>query len=166
MSRGSNRAVARQAVLLACALVVLNVSLAFSNVWPTPAVQWHGQLSAEVALVVLGLAAAAELGWMAGRRLISAATLLWVVLIIGRYADVTVQSLFGRELNLYWDARHFSAVGAMLAFVARPGLILLVVAVGVVIPILLFLPSRWALRVVSGSMQHAGARRTLAAVAA
>jgi hypothetical protein len=79
---------------------------------------------------------------------------------------VTVQSLFGRELNLYWDARHFSAVGAMLAFVARPWLVLLVVAVGVLIPVLLFLPSRWALRTVSGSMQYPKARRTLAAVAA
>src|SRR5215213_6865259 len=119
MTRVSNRAVMQHALLLACALIVLNVSLAFGNIWPTPAIQWRGDLSVELALVVLGLALAAERGWIPSRRAIG------VVLMIGRYADVTVQSLFGRELNLYWDARNFSAVGGMLAFVARPGLVLL-----------------------------------------
>jgi hypothetical protein len=166
MTRVSNRAIARQALLLAIALTVLNVSLAFANIWPTPGVQWHGELSIELALLVFGLAVAAERGWTPGRRFVGGAAIVWVILTIGRYADVTVQSLFGREINLYWDSRHFSAVGAMLAFVARPWLILLIVAAIVVIPLLLFLPARWALRVVSGAMSHARPRRTLAALAA
>src|SRR3954467_15882816 len=102
MTRVSNRAVVQQALLLACALIVLNVSLAFGNIWPTPAIQWRGDLSVELAVVVLGLALAAERGWIPSRRAIGVGAVVWVVLMIGRYADVTVQSLFGREINLYW----------------------------------------------------------------
>ena len=42
------------------------------------------------------------------------------VLTIGRYADVTAPALYGRPMNLYWDARHLPNVGAMLAEVATP----------------------------------------------
>jgi hypothetical protein len=41
-----------------------------------------------------------------GRLAISLFTLAMVLLAIGRYADVTVPALFGRKMNLYWDAFH------------------------------------------------------------
>ena len=33
---------------LLAALVLLDASLTFENVWPTPAVRWHGALSIEL----------------------------------------------------------------------------------------------------------------------
>jgi hypothetical protein len=154
-----------QGLGLVFALVLLNVSLAFGNIWPTPAVQWHGELSVELACVVLGLALAAAAGWRPSSRAMRALAVVWVLLIIGRYADVTVQSLFGREINLYWDSRHFSAVGAMLAVVARPWLVVLFPLVAILLPFLLFVVCRWALRCVARSMDRPLLRRTLAAVA-
>src|SRR5262245_37973920 len=110
MNGVSNRAVAFRAAAVAGALLLLNVSLAFTNIWPTPFVHWRGELSAELGLLVLCVCLAASRGWSASPRWLRSATILGVILVIGRYADVTVQSLFGREINLYWDSRHFSAV--------------------------------------------------------
>src|SRR5690349_5736226 len=107
MNGVSNRAVALSAAIVAGALLLLNVSLAFTNVWPTPFVHWRGELSGELGLFCLIVALAAAAGWRASDRAIRWMTVIWVVLVVGRYADVTVQSLFGREINLYWDSRHF-----------------------------------------------------------
>ena len=38
---------------LLVALALLNAALTFHNVWPTPAVEWRGEWSVEVALLVL-----------------------------------------------------------------------------------------------------------------
>ena len=38
------------------AIVLLNLSLTFYNVWPTPRIRWQGHLSAELAAVIVGLA--------------------------------------------------------------------------------------------------------------
>ncbi len=43
-----------------CALALLNASLTFRNVWPTPGVEWSGDLSIELAVFVLGLALASR----------------------------------------------------------------------------------------------------------
>ena len=43
-------------IVLVAALVVLDASLTFENVWPTPAVHWRAALSVELAVCVLGLA--------------------------------------------------------------------------------------------------------------
>lgn len=105
------------AVLLA--IVLLNVSLAFTNIWPTPKIHWDGHLSAEVAFVVIGLMA---VRWLSGskaapikqRRHLSWLAGAWVALVLGRYLDVMAPALYGRDVNLYWDSRHLPAVFAMM----------------------------------------------------
>src|SRR5688572_6479548 len=91
------------------ALVILDVSLSFASLWPTPGIRWTGQLSVECAVMVLGLA----LAWhLRGRPPAWALRILagfWMLLALGRYAAVTSTALFGRDINLYWDSRHFSA---------------------------------------------------------
>jgi hypothetical protein len=148
------------------ALVLLNASLAFTNIWPTPAIHWRGELSAELALFALAVAVAAARGWKPSPRWLKIATVVWIVLMIGRYADVTVQSLFGREINLYWDSRHFSAVGSMLAVVTHPWIVASVVAVALLIPVVLYLPLRWALDQVTSAAQFRRSRRALGGMAA
>ena len=99
---------------LAAALVLLNASLTFVNVWPTPRIAWGHALSLELALCVLLLAVAHR--WAAGLARILPA--LWVVLVAGHYLDVTAPGLYGREFNLYWDSQHLGNVAAMLAAAA------------------------------------------------
>jgi len=130
---------------LIAALVLLNVSLTFSNIWPTLAVWPTADVSVEVAACVLALLFAwrwrgapsqPTRRWLAG---------LWVALVVGRYIDVTVRSLYGRDLNLYWDLRLIPDVGAMFAVVAKSWLIAVAVLVAMVVPVLIYLPVRWAL---------------------
>ena len=103
---------------LTAALVLLNASLTFGNIWPTPAIRWQGELSVELASFILLLVIAsrwlgppsrAALGWLSA---------LWVLLAIGRYADVTAPALYGRDINLYWDLRYVPDVVSMLVRVA------------------------------------------------
>jgi phosphatidylglycerophosphate synthase len=152
----------RRAALLIAALVLLNASLSFENIWPTPFITWRGGVSIECAAVVLLMSWCGHVGKATGRWLGA----LWVVLVIGRYADVTAPSLWGREMNLYWDVRRLSAVTGMLTRVASIPLILLVVAIAVAVPVVLYRLMRWALRHVGGACERPRDRRVLAALAA
>ena len=104
------------------AIVLLNLSLTFYNVWPTPRIRWQGHLSAELAAVIVGLAVWLGASRVAGpgdrtgprRRVVKVLAAAWVALVIGRYLDVMAPALYGRPINLYWDARHLSAVASMM----------------------------------------------------
>ena len=146
---------------LVVALALLHVSLTFVNVWPTLRVRAGGDLSVELAVAVLALA-----GCSAWRGRLSdawARTLacLWVVLIIGRYIDVTTRSLYGREVNLYWDFRHVPKVGAMFASVATPWQIVGVFAAAVVCPLALYAASRWCFAQLSRAVTEPATRWVL-----
>src|SRR5687768_5997015 len=104
---------------VAVALAALNTTLTFSNVWPTLAVRLNTGLSVELAFLVLALVLARRWGGPLSPSAQRWLSVLWVILIIGRYADVTVRSLYGREVNLYWDVQFAPDVGAMFAFVAE-----------------------------------------------
>ena len=98
-------ATARRIALALLALAVLNTLLSLRNWWPTPGVLPDHRLSPEfVALWLSMLACVAWRGALSARLLgwLSAGTLL---LVLARYADVTVPSLFGRPVNLYWDGQ-------------------------------------------------------------
>jgi phosphatidylglycerophosphate synthase len=163
---GNNR---RGWVALAAALVLLNASLTFENVWPTPAIRWSGQVSPELVVLLLGLLAASRLlgrrdralaGWLGGA---------WLLLILGRYADVTAPALYGRDVNLYWDLPHVSNVAAMLAQAAPAWLVLLAIAGAGLTVFAFHTLVRWSLTRVLGAMAVARERAvvgTLAVVAA
>src|SRR5258705_12754647 len=93
-------------------LVILNASLTFENVWPTPRIRWGHALSLELALCVLILAVAHRWARPLARRVLPA---IWIVLVAGRYLDVTAPGLYGRDFNLYWDSQFLGNVTAMLA---------------------------------------------------
>src|SRR5690349_5950377 len=90
---------------LVAALLLLDVSLTFHNVWPTPAISWRGEISVELAAYIIGCALLTTR--LRSRSISSTAlrwiTVVWIFLVVGRYADVTAASLFGRDINLYWD---------------------------------------------------------------
>ena len=108
----------RQAIGLAVAVFVLNVALTLQDVWPTPGVQWAGEVSIELAGLLLLLA----LGGGFGRRALTAwapaLAALLLLLTLGRYAAITAPALYGRPINLYWDFEHVGNVAGMLGRVA------------------------------------------------
>ena len=164
MAAVSNQKRAGRWIALAAALLILNLSLAFANVWPTPAVTWHGQLSVELALCVLLLAIASRFG-PPSRALLRGLAALWVVLVIGRYAEVTAPALYGRPVNLYWDSRHVSAVAAMLARAASMWRVVLALIAATLVPVLIYIVLRWAIGRVAEAMRDPQSRRTLAVLA-
>src|SRR5688572_23421700 len=89
----------RRWAALAVALVLLDASLTFENLWPTPWVRWDGALSLELAICVLLMAAVSR--WWGGfpgsatRWL----TVIWMLLVFGRYSQVTTPALYGREIG-------------------------------------------------------------------
>lgn len=93
----------RRLVAAVVALVTLNGMLSFGPWWPTPGVVLQARLAPEfVALWFVLL-------WLAARGPAPARGAPWwlaalvLCLVLGRYADVTAPSLFGRPVSLYWD---------------------------------------------------------------
>jgi hypothetical protein len=165
MAGESNRSGRWRWAVLAAALVVLDASLTFNNLWPTPGVSWRGELSVELAACVLAMAIASRWLGPPSRALLGFVTALWVLLVAGRYAEVTAPALYGRQINLYWDVRHVSAVAAMLVRVASVRAIFLALAAAALIPFLLYAVLRWALGRVSDAMSRLRERRALVLLA-
>jgi hypothetical protein len=151
---------------LALALALLNASLTFQNVWPTPAVEWTGDLSVELAVCVLVLALAVGRSGGAPRRLIAWLAGLWLLLVVGRYAAVTAPAVYGREINLYWDVRHLGAVVSMMASALSPWAVAAVIGAVVLVSFVAHRLLFWALGCLAEAMRHPRARRTLAVAAA
>ena len=149
-----------------CALALLNASLTFRNVWPTPGIEWTGDLSIELAVFVLGLALASRRFGAPPRWLLTWFAAVWLLLAIGHYADVTAPAVYGREINLYWDVRHMGAVAAMLAAAVSPWIVVAIITGVLLISHVAHRFLRWALGCVADAMNHPRERRTLAATAA
>jgi hypothetical protein len=146
-------------------VLVLNVSLTFENVWPTPWVTWRPKVSVELAALLLALVAVRQLVCPPSPRALALLSASWVVLIISRYADETAPALYGRDVNLYWDLQYVPDVAAMLARAAPFWLVVLIVAAAAAALALLYAGSRWALGRVAHSLNHADARLAVGAFA-
>ena len=134
-----------QAVRVLLALVLLNAAVTFHNVWPTLGVHWPGELSVELAVLLLVLAMSNAWAGPTPRAVLALLSGVTVLFALGRYADVTVSALYGRDINLYWDAPQFAAVTGMLARVASPWAIA-AVCTGVAATLgVLYLIARWSL---------------------
>lgn len=149
-------------VAAAAGLVILDASLSFSSLWPTPIIKWTGQLSVECALLLAGLALLWQLRGQPAAWVLRLLAATWTALALGRYAAVTSTALFGRDINLYWDSRHFSAVAAMLARVASPLALAGVVLATIAVPLTVYALLRWALGRVNQALAREGVRRALA----
>jgi len=151
-------------IALVAAVLLLDVSLTFHNIWPTPAISWRGEISAELAAYMLILIAASR-----GRRMSSgvlrAVTTVFVFLVAGRYADVTATALFGRDINLYWDLRFIPDVISLLAKAAHVWLVLGVSIAAAMVFGVLYVVLRWALGCIATAATDARERVVLGAVA-
>jgi hypothetical protein len=93
----------RKVIWALLALLFLNGMLSFRDWWPTPGVLPDYRLAPE--FVWLWLALLALVAWRGtlSSRALKIVTFIYLLMVIGRYGDVTVPSLFGRPINLYWD---------------------------------------------------------------
>ncbi len=148
---------------LLASLILLNASLTFENVWPTPRIAWGNALSLELAVCLVLLAAARQWTTPLARRVLPA---IWIVLVAGHYLDVTAPGLYGREFNLYWDSQHLGNVAAMLGRVAPWWLIAAVVAIAVLSVLAAYLLARVAFTCVAKAFERRGTRLALSSVAA
>ena len=148
---------------LVASLIVLNASLTFDNVWPTPTITWGHTLSFELAVCILFLAAAHRWAAWAARRVLPA---IWIVLVAGHYLDVTAPGLYGRDFNLYWDSQHLGNVAAMLARAAPWWQIATIAGVAVLAAALAHLVARLAFSRVAPAVEHGGSRLVLGSLAA
>ena len=146
---------------LAAALALLNASLTFYNVWPTPAIRWQGELSLELVVCLLALFAMHRLVGPPTRRASMALALFWVLLILGRYGEVTAPALYGRDINLFWDVRYVSDVAAMLTSAASVRLAALATAGAAAVLILLYAGMSWAFGRVSAAIANTRDRLAL-----
>jgi len=150
-----------QWVKLIAALALLDAAVTFDNLWPTPAVTWRGGISVEVAVAVLAIVLAALARGRSSPKLLNAFSVAWIILAIGRYAEVTSPALYGRDINLYWDLRFIPDVVHMVTRVAPAWAVLAAIAAVAATVVLLCRLFRWAFGRVSAAAADARVRRTL-----
>jgi hypothetical protein len=115
--------------LVALALVLLNASVTFANVWPTAKIRWQNAVSIELAICVVMLACLPRRVAGVVRR---GLPLFWLLLVLGHYLDVTAPGLYGRDFNLYWDSAHLGNVVAMIIEATSAWIVALVIGVAIV----------------------------------
>jgi len=155
---------AGQWLKLAAALYVLNFVLTFHNVWPTPWITTRNELSVEIAALLVGLFALVKLRGRVSDRARSVLAIVLTVMCIGRYAEVTAPALYGRRINLYWDAQHLPGVAAMLIEAAPVWLVALLALAVVMLLVAVYTLLGWALRQVGNTLHYRGPGYTLAGV--
>lgn len=127
------------------ALLLLNGALSFKEWWPTPGVLPDHRIAPEFVWLWVILLILVAWRKRLGDRTLRVLSLAYLGLILGRYADVTVPSLFGRPVNLYWDGLQiprFLWVSAQERPFWQMALILLVLAI---LLVGLYRSIRWAI---------------------
>jgi hypothetical protein len=155
---------AGQWLKLAAALYLLNFVLTFHNVWPSPWITTRHELSVEIAALLVGLFALVKLRGRVSNRALSLLAILLTLMCIGRYAEVTAPALYGRRINLYWDAQHLPGVAAMLIEAAPVWLVALLALALLTLLVAVYVVLRWALRQVGNTLHYRGPGYTLAGV--
>ena len=141
----------RRGLALAAAVWLLDASLAFQNVWPTPLLKWAGELSVEWGVLLILIVAGQLCFGPLSRGALRWLTAGWLLLVLGHYADVTTPALYGRDINLYWDIRYMPDVAAMIVRAAPLWLVAASVAAVVLVVSLLYFLFRWAIRRVAAA---------------
>jgi hypothetical protein len=98
--RGSSATRIAKAVF---ALLVLNALLSFSAWWPTPGVVLDDRIAPEFVGLWLMILALVFFASRLSRPMLAGLTIAYMLLVLGRYLDVTIPSMFGRPINVFWD---------------------------------------------------------------
>jgi hypothetical protein len=85
------------------ALLLLNGLLSFSTWWPTPGILPDARLAPEFVLYWLLILVLVAWRRSLNNAMLGLLSVGYLLLVLGRYVDVTAPALFGRAVNLYWD---------------------------------------------------------------
>ncbi|NNE37864.1 MAG: hypothetical protein HKN08_06120, partial [Gammaproteobacteria bacterium] len=97
-------------VALGLAFYILNFALTFHNVWPTLGITTRHDLSVEIAAIIFLVSIYTwKIGKLSSGKITLPAGLL-TLMTLARYLEVTAPALFGRRINLYWDAQYLPHV--------------------------------------------------------
>ena len=154
-----------RAALVLLALLLVNCAITFHNVWPTLGIRWPGELSIEVAVLLLVLSISNAVLGRTSPCVLAFLSIVLVLFAIGRYGEVTAPALYGREINLYWDAQHVGALAGMLTAVAPVWVVVAGAIVFIVALVVLYLGARWSLGTLDGALRDRKARIGFGAVA-
>ncbi len=155
----------RRVAAVIVALLLVNGALTFHNVWPTLGIRWPGELSIEVAVLLLALAISNAVLGRTSPKVLAFLAVILVLFAIGRYGEVTAPALYGREINLYWDAQHVGALAGMLTAVA-PTWLIIVGAIALLVALtLLYLGAHWSLGTLDEALRERKAQIGFGAVA-
>jgi hypothetical protein len=147
---------------LALALLVLNFALTFHNVWPTLAITTRYELSVEIAVLIFVLAMYSRFIRPLSTPILTMLALLLTAMTIARYIEVTAPALFGRSINLYWDAKYIPHVTEMLVEVANPIMVILIFAGGLLALAGIFTSLRLALKRIATGLTNTVEQRAVA----
>jgi hypothetical protein len=150
---------------LAAALLLLNFALSFHNIWPTLWITHRYEVSLELVLLLPALLLHRRLLGPPPPRLLTVLAALMTLLTVGRYADVTAPALYGRPINLYWDAQHMPAVLTMIGRAAPPWQVASAVTALVLLLLALATGLRWCIGRLSVALDSAGECRVLGVLA-
>jgi Sulfatase len=135
----------RGAALAMFSLLLLNAMLSMTNLWPTPFVKLDARIAPDFIFVWCAL-----LVWVFFKRVypqlgLRLFTLVFFLLVLGRYFDTTAPALFGRAINLYWDGLQVPRL-IWVMFREQPlWLFALVVLGGLLFLVLLWRMIRWSM---------------------
>lgn len=144
----------RQGICVVLAVVLLNGSVTFHNIWPTLGIHWPGELSVEFGVLLLALVLSNAWLGPTRRPVLALLSAVVVMFALGRYAYVTVQALYGRDINLYWDGPQFAAVTGMFVRVASPWVVAAIAAGTGVALATLYLIARWSLGQIDAALRR------------
>jgi hypothetical protein len=148
------------------ALLLLNGALTFASVWPTFWIRPTLELSVEAAALLLVLAAWQQFRGSPSRGLLIACSMVFVLLVFGHYGAVMSHSLYGRDINVYWDAPHVANVTGMFVSVTPVWLLVIAAAASGLFVGALFWVGYWSLRRCAHAMTTPSGLRGIGAVAA
>jgi hypothetical protein len=92
-------------------------------------------------------------------RVIALLSALVVLFALGRYGDVTAPALYGREVNLYWDAPRLVSVVQMFAREASARQLAALIGGALLVLALLYGLARWSLRQIDAALRSSRAAR-------
>jgi len=151
----------RPPLLALIAVLILNGALSFASVWPTFWIRPTLELSVEAAALLLVLAAWQWLRGRPSRGLLVACAIVFMLLVFGHYGAVMSHSLYGRDINVYWDAPHVANVGGMFVSVTPLWLLLLAfLAVALFLGVLFWI-GYWSLRQCARTMATSAGWRVM-----
>ncbi len=148
------------------ALLLVNGALTFASVWPTFWIRPTLELSVEAAALLLVLAVWQRFRGAPSRGLLLACTVVFVLLVFGHYGAVMSHSLYGRDINVYWDAPHVANVTGMFVSVTPVWLLFLLLTATMLLVGVLFWLGYWGLRQIAHSMTTTAGLRSIGSVAA